>query len=48
MELILQSLEQQILITLKKNIELIQKGPLDKALVSIIKSAFKDSWNSLT
>ncbi|MGQ9799704.1 MAG: aldo/keto reductase [Ignavibacterium sp.] len=33
---------------LKKNIELIQKGPLDKSLVSIIKSAFKDKWNSLT
>uniref|UniRef100_A0A832CX96 Aldo/keto reductase n=1 Tax=Ignavibacterium album TaxID=591197 RepID=A0A832CX96_9BACT len=33
---------------LKNDIELIQKGPLDKTLVSQIKSAFRDNWNSLT
>lgn len=33
---------------LKKNIELIQKGPLDKTLVAIIETAFKDNWVSLT
>lgn len=33
---------------LKKDIELIQKGPLDKTLVAKIKSAFKDNWNGLT
>jgi aryl-alcohol dehydrogenase-like predicted oxidoreductase len=33
---------------LKNDIELIQKGPLDNTLVSQIKSAFRDNWNSLT
>lgn len=33
---------------LKKDIELIQRGPLDKTLVAKIKSAFKDNWKSLT
>ncbi|MCL6494567.1 MAG: aldo/keto reductase [Ignavibacterium sp.] len=32
---------------LKKDVELIQKGPLDNTLVSQIKSAFRDNWNSL-
>jgi aryl-alcohol dehydrogenase-like predicted oxidoreductase len=33
---------------LKKDVELIQKGPLDKTLVALIKSAFRDNWSGLT
>lgn len=32
---------------LKEDVELIHKGPLDKTLVAIIETAFKDNWVSL-